>query len=254
MAAPRQRPAGKDVLFMMTCLCDAFYAGTAKAAVRVLEHAGCQVDIPEDQTCCGQPPFNGGDFETSRQVARHTASVFSGPRPVIVPSGSCAAMHVHGNPLQFESETNCEAVQSLAHRTWELFDFLVHGLAITSWPGVLHKRIAIHHSCHTRGTGTGEAMRTLLGSISGVELVEFGQDEQCCGFGGTFSVTFPHISSEMGTLKLDHILETEPDFLVSGDMSCLMHLNGLAARQKRPLQHRHAVEILAELIPEIPNS
>ncbi len=232
---------------MMTCLCDAFYADVAKAAVQVLEHAGCQVSVPPDQTCCGQPPFNGGDFEVSRKVARHTAAVFAGERPIIVPSGSCAAMHFHGNALQFEAQPDREGVDSLGKRTWEIFDFLVHGLGLMSWPGVLPpRRIAIHHSCHTRGTHTGGAIRTLLGSIEGVELIEFGQDEQCCGFGGTFSVSFPHISAGMGTLKLDHILDAKPDLLVSGDMSCLMHLNGLATKQGREIPHRHAVEILAE--------
>lgn len=235
---------------MMTCLCDAFYAGVAEATVRVLEAAGCQVHVPEDQTCCGQPAFNGGDFESSRRVAQHTAKVFGGELPVIVPSGSCAAMHLHGNGLQFESEPD-EAqagVRSLAGRTWEVCDFLLHGLGKTTWPGRLDKRIAIHDSCHTRGSGTGVAMRTLLGSIAGVELVEIGQAEQCCGFGGTFSVTFPHISTGMGTVKLDEVLAKEPDMLVSGDMSCLMHLNGLAENQGRAVPHRHAVELLAEVL------
>lgn len=242
------RPQTREVLFMMTCLCDAFYGDVAEASLHVLEHAGCDVSVPEDQTCCGQPPFNGGDFETSRQVARYTAGVFSGARPIIVPSGSCAAMHLHGNPLQFDKEPHTDPIDSLKQRTWEIFDFLVHGLGITQWPGKIERRIAIHHSCHTRGTQTGTAIRTLLGSIEGVELLEFGQAEQCCGFGGTFSVSFPNISAGMGQLKLDHILEAEPDLLVSGDMSCLMHLNGLAERQGRAIPHQHAVQVLAEAL------
>lgn len=235
---------------MMTCLCDAFYAGVAEATVRVLEAAGCQVHVPEDQTCCGQPPFNGGDFESSRRVAQHTAKVFGGELPIIVPSGSCAAMHLHGNGLQFEDQPkeSRAGVESLANRTWEVCDFLVHGLGKRSWPGRLERKLAIHDSCHTRGSGTGAAMRTLLGSIPGVELIEVGQAEQCCGFGGTFSVTFPHISAGMGTLKLDEIHEKKPDMLVSGDMSCMMHLNGLAEKQGRALPHRHAVQILAEAL------
>ena len=233
---------------MMTCLCDAFYADVTKATMQVLEQVGCRVTVPEAQTCCGQPPFNGGDFETSRKVARHTAKVFAGEQPIIVPSGSCAAMHLHGNFLQFESEKDWDPVKSLANRTWELFDFLVHGLGITTWPGKFEGKVAIHHSCHTRGTRSGDAMRTLLGSIQGVELVEFGQGEQCCGFGGTFSVSFPNISAGMGRLKLEHVEEAKPDVLVSGDMSCLMHLNGLAERQGRTLPHQHAVELLASTI------
>lgn len=245
------RAVNTDVLLMMTCLCDAFYAGVAEATVRVLEAAGCRVHFPEDQTCCGQPAFNGGDFESSRKVAKHTAQVFAGDLPIIVPSGSCAAMHLHGNALQFEKSPAAEtaSIRSLANRTWEVCDFLVHGLGKQTWPGRLQKRIALHDSCHTRGSGTGAAMRVLLGAIDGVELVEIGQAEQCCGFGGTFSVTFPHVSAGMGTLKLDEVLAKEPDLLVSGDMSCLMHLNGLAEKQERKLPHRHAVEILAEALP-----
>ena len=107
---------------MMTCLCDAFYAGVAEATVRVLEAAGCRVHVPEDQTCCGQPAFNGGDFESSRKIAQHTAKVFSGDLPIIVPSGSCAAMHLHGNGLQFENapDEGQMGVRSLAKRTWEV--------------------------------------------------------------------------------------------------------------------------------------
>ena len=244
MALSTDRPVGKDVFFMMTCLCDAFYADVARAAVEILEHVGCRVHVPEDQTCCGQPPFNGGDFKTSREIARHTAKVFAGDWPIIVPSGSCAAMQFHGNALQFEDQSDSGELTAMGNRTWELFDYLVHGLGLTDWQGTLEKRVAIHHACHTRGTQTGAAIETLLGSIEGIELLPFGQGEQCCGFGGTFSVTFPNISAGMGTLKLDHVLDQQPDLLVSADMSCLMHLSGLAEKQQRPIPHQHATQVL----------
>jgi L-lactate dehydrogenase complex protein LldE len=162
------KPGDKRVQLMATCLCDAFYAEAAKSTVDVLEHAGCIVEFPEGQTCCGQPAFNGGDWANSRKVVRHTLDVFRGELPVIVPSGSCAAMVFHGSPLQFEKETDLPAVKQMAARTWELFDFLVNGLGITSWPGRFDARLAIHHSCHTRGTGPGDAMEKLLSSIEGV--------------------------------------------------------------------------------------
>lgn len=242
------KPAGRRVLFMATCLCDAFFAETAKAAVEVLEHVGCEVIFPEDQTCCGQPAFNGGDFASSRRVARHTMRVFAGDLPVVVPSGSCAAMCGHGNALQFSGEPDLDSARDLGRRTWELCDFLVNGLGIERWPGHLEARIALHHSCHTRGSDTGAAMRRLLSGIEGVELVEFGQAEQCCGFGGTFSVTFPHISGEMGRVKLDHVLATKPDLIVSADGSCLMHLSGLAAREGRPVRVANIAEVLRDSI------
>src|SRR5690606_26271761 len=104
--------------------------------------------------------------------------------------------------------------------------FIVNALGITKWPGRFEARVAFHRSCHSRGTQSGEATTTLLSSIAGLELVPFGEGEQCCGFGGTFSVSFPNVSTGMGTLKLDHIRAASPDFVVSGDMSCLMHLGG----------------------------
>ena len=249
-AAPIERPVGNRVLLMGTCLCDAFYDDAAKATVEVLESLGVAVEFPENQTCCGQPAFNSGDWKASRKVARHTAEVFAGDLPVIVPSGSCAAMNFHGNPLQFEEEPDAK-VTSLAQRTWEVMDYIYNGLGIKSWKGAFKKstRIAFHRSCHSRGTDSGEAVLSLLGSIENAEIVEFGQGEQCCGFGGTFSVTFPHISGRMGTLKLDHILAAEPDILVSGDMSCLMHITGLARAQGRPVQHCHAVQVLRNTMP-----
>lgn len=247
MIEPNKRPSGKHVMLMATCLCDAFYSEAAKATVEVLEHLGVKIDFPENQTCCGQPAFNSGDWTASRKVARHTAEVFAGELPVIVPSGSCAAMNFHGNLLQFEEKPEAQ-VTSLAQRTWEVMDYIYHGLGVKSWPGAFDKptRIAFHRSCHSRGTDSGDAIIALLSSIKNVEVVPFGQDEQCCGFGGTFSVTFPHISGRMGSLKMDHILEVKPDILVSGDMSCLMHLTGLARVQGRPIQHCHAVQILRD--------
>jgi L-lactate dehydrogenase complex protein LldE len=245
MSVPTNRPTGKRVLLMGTCLCDAFYDDVARATVEVLEHLGVTVEFPEDQTCCGQPAFNSGDWSASRKVARHCAQVFAGELPVIVPSGSCAAMNFHGNPLQFESEPD-PSVNSLAGRTWEVMDFIANGLGVRKWQGSFAKpvRIAFHRSCHSRGTASGEATLKLLESIRNVEVTVFGQAEQCCGFGGTFSVTFPHISGRMGSLKLDHILESKPDILVSGDMSCLMHLTGLARIQGRGIEHLHAIQVL----------
>jgi len=233
---------------MATCLCDAFYDDAARATVEILEYLGCEVVFPADQTCCGQPAFNSGDWEASRSVVRHAVRVFAGDEPVVVPSGSCAAMFRHGALLAFEKEADLTTVRALAERTWELADFIVNGLGVVSWPGRYDARIAFHRSCHTRGTCSGEAALTLLGSLAGVELLPFGEDEQCCGFGGTFSVTFPRTSEGMGQLKLDHILATRPDTLASLDMGCMMHLHGLARRHERPLAPRHLAQILRDAL------
>ncbi len=247
--AHRQLPGtDKRVQLMATCICDAFYDDVARATVEVLEHLGCTVEFPEGQTCCGQPAFNGGDWPASRKVVRHTVSTFAGDAPVVVPSGSCAAMMFHGTLLEFEKEPDLPAVKQLAHRTWELADFVVNGLGVKSWPGRFDATIAFHRSCHSRGTGTAAAATALLSSIAGVKLVPVGEGEQCCGFGGTFSVSFPHISSGMGTLKLDHIRAAQPDLLVSADMSCLMHLGGLAEKESKPIKMQHIAQILRDAL------
>ena len=242
------RPKDKRVQLMATCLCDAFYDDVARATVEVLEHAGCEVVFPEGQTCCGQPAFNCGQWPAAREVMRHTARVFAGEDPIVVPSGSCAAMMFHGSTLEFENERDRDEIWQVGGRTWELGDYLVNALGITSWPGEFKARIAFHRACHTRGTASGPAVLRLLQSIRGADIVPFGEGEQCCGFGGTFSVSFPNVSSAMGRLKLDNIRAASPDFIVSGDMSCLMHLGGLAEREGRPVKTLHFAQVLRDAL------
>ena len=238
-------PAKKQVQLMATCLCDAFYDGVAKSTVEILEHLGCEIEFPEDQTCCGQPAFNAGDWTASRLVVRHACKVFSGDKPIVVPSGSCAAMMFHGAPLEFEKEADLSTIEATGQRTWELADFIVNGLGVSTWQGKFPHRIAFHTSCHSRGTKSGEAALALLRSLTGCEVLPFGEQEQCCGFGGAFSVTFPNISAEMGRLKIDHVIKEQPEILVSADMGCLMHLGGLVNREDRPLKIMHLAEVLA---------
>jgi len=233
---------------MATCLCDAYYDDVAQATVEILEHLGVTVEFPSGQTCCGQPAFNGGDWPASRRVVRHTVQVFEGELPVIVPSGSCAAMMYHGAPMEFEKEPDAAAVTALGDRTWELCDFIVNGLGITTWPGKLDARIALHRSCHLRGSQSGDCAERLLASIPGITILPFGEGEQCCGFGGTFCVTFPNISKGMGDLKLEHIRAVSPDLVASLDMSCLMHFGGLAAKEGNPIVARHVVQLLRDAL------
>ncbi|EIP98231.1 Fe-S oxidoreductase [Opitutaceae bacterium TAV1] len=249
------RPNGKRLQLMATCLCDAIYDDVAIATVEVLEHLGCDISFPEAQTCCGQPAFNGGDWPASRKVVRHTVKTFAddagGPDaaadvPVVVPSGSCAAMMFHGALLEFENEPDLPDVAALGRRTWELTDYIVNGLGVKTWPGKFEGKVAFHRSCHSRGTPTPAAVHTLLDTIEGLTVLPFGEAEQCCGFGGTFSVTFPHISKAMGELKLDHILSEKPDYIVSIDMSCLMSLSGLAAKGGRPVKIMHISQLLRD--------
>jgi L-lactate dehydrogenase complex protein LldE len=244
----RKAVKGGRVQLMATCLCDAFYDDVAVATVQVLEHLGVEVIFPEGQTCCGQPAFNGGDWEASRQVVRHTVGVFAGEEPVVVPSGSCAAMLAHGALLEFEKEPDLPQVTSLGRRVWELADFIVNGLGVKAWPGKFEGVIAFHRACHTRGTDSAVAALTLLQSLTGARVVEIGEAEQCCGFGGTFAVGFPNISASMGTLKLEHVRAAQPDVLVSSDMSCLMHLTGLATKAGTPVKARHFAQVLRDAL------
>ncbi len=233
---------------MATCLCDAFFADVARATVQVLEYFGCEVNFPEDQTCCGQPAFNGGDWTNSRKVVRHTIKVFQGNDPVVVPSGSCAAMIFHGAALAFEKEADIDAVRELGGRTWEVADYLVNGLGVESIPGQLRTRIAFHQSCHSRGTQSGPAARRLLQLIDGIEVLPFDEPEQCCGFGGAFSVSFPVISGKMGQLKIEKVLEVEPEYLVSADMGCLLHLQGILVRGGHSIPCRHMIQLVRDAL------
>ncbi|OHE81595.1 MAG: hypothetical protein A3G75_05445 [Verrucomicrobia bacterium RIFCSPLOWO2_12_FULL_64_8] len=250
MDLSHRQPPGADrrVQLLATCLCDAFYDDVAIATVEVLEHLGCTVEFPEGQTCCGQPAFNAGDWAASRRVVRHTARVFAGDVPIIVPSGSCAAMLFHGAPLEFEDEPDRADVAALGRRAWELADFIVHGLGVKSWPGRWAGTIAFHRSCHSRGSGSAAAAELLLASIDGAKVVPIGEAEQCCGFGGTFAVGFPNVSSGMGALKLEHVRAAQPDLLVSADMSCLMHLGGLAEKEGKPIKTRHLAQVLRDAL------
>ena len=239
---------GRPVRFMVTCLCDAFFDEAARAAVEVLEHLGVEVDFPPDQTCCGQPAFNAGDWEAARKVVRSMLAAFEGEGAIVVPSGSCVSMVLHGAPMAFEGRPEAEQVHELARRTWELADFIVHGLGVTAWPGHHDGPVALHHSCHCRGTRSVEAARTLLASIEGLELVDYAEREQCCGFGGAFSVSFPETSKRVGHLKMQHLLENAPRYVASLDTGCLLHLGGLMDREGVSVERRHVAQILRDAL------
>jgi L-lactate dehydrogenase complex protein LldE len=243
-------PPRRQVQLMATCLCDAFYDDVAAATVEVLEHIGCEVVVPADQTCCGQPAFNTGDWAAARPVARHTLRVFEGEARVVIPSGSCAKMVSHGAMLLFEREDERASAERLAKRAWELSDFIVNEVGIEEWPGHLEARLTFHRSCHSRGTRHADAALTLLRSIRGASVVEFGEAEQCCGFGGTFAVAFPNISRQMGSLKREHMFAAAPDAIVSSDMGCVMHLEGLAGKDEGPRARMlHIAQVLRDALP-----
>lgn len=233
---------------MATCLCDTFFDDVAQATVEVLEYLGVKIRFPEEQTCCGQPAFNAGDWPASRKVVRHMVDTFSGDKPVVVPSGSCAAMVFHGALLEFEQEPDLPEVEAMAGRTWELADYIVNGLGVDKIPGRFPHRVAFHRSCHSRGTDTAESALKLLSSIDGLEVAPIGEAEQCCGFGGAFSVSFPNVSKKMGDLKVKHVTEVKPEYLVSVDMGCLLHLGGIMDKEKVGIPRLHISQILRDAL------
>lgn len=164
----------------------------------------------------------------------------------MVPSGSCAAMVFHGALLAFENEKDLPEVKALGDRTWELVDFIVNGLGIKEWPGKLVASISFHRSCHLRGSNSADAITTLMGSIEGLELLEIDEKEQCCGFGGTFAVSFPNVSREMGTLKIEKLTAPGPDIVASADMGCMMHFGGMMEKQGMTVSRMHVAQILRD--------
>jgi L-lactate dehydrogenase complex protein LldE len=239
------RPCGKRLQLMATCLCDSFYPDAAKAAVEVLEHFGCAVDFPEGQTCCGQPAFNAGDWDATRKVMRHSRKVFGGADPVVLPSGSCAMMLRHGSDLAFEEQDDSAEQSVWANRAWELCDYLVNGLGVTAIGGRYPAKVSLHRSCHTRGTQSYESAVQLLSSIDGLELTEVGEIEQCCGFGGTFSVSFPNISKAMGELKIEHLTAAKPDVIAALDMACMLHFGGMMDKAGTDIPRLHVAQIFS---------
>jgi L-lactate dehydrogenase complex protein LldE len=251
--APRLLPErGATVHLMLTCLGDAFYPAAGEAAVACLEHLGYRVAFDERQTCCGQPAFNSGDHASALPVARHTLEVFEGAEHLIVPSGSCAAMVRWGYPQLFAGGGDLERARGMAARTWELSEFLSRASG-GKWPGALRRRVAFHRSCHMRELSAGADPEGLLRSVDGVEVTTLRTPEQCCGFGGTFTVGFPWISGEMAGEKWDDLMGAEPEEILTSDMGCLMHLEGYRRKQgeeekapRRAIPFRHFAELLHE--------
>lgn len=228
---------------MLTCLCDAFYGNVGIATVKVLEHLGCTVHFDDRQSCCGQPPYNAGDWKHAREVANHCKEIlFSDDKSVVTPSASCAAMIREGYHLLFPGESQ--------HHAFELSEFIVERLGAAPWPAVrpYEKKIAFHRACHGRAIGLTDEAERLVASIPGVTLVPIAKAEQCCGFGGAFCVNEPHLSAQIGQAKIETLLANEPDEIVSGDMGCLMHLGGMIRKDGNKIPIRHYSEILAEVI------
>jgi L-lactate dehydrogenase complex protein LldE len=234
------------VALFVTCLVDLMRPSVGFAAVRLLEAAGCAVDVPTAQTCCGQPAYNNGDCASARMLAKQTIAACEGFDYVVAPSGSCAAMLKLHYPRLFAGDAAMERrARAFAERVYELTSFLVDVRKLKAVPGRYSGRVACHDGCSgLRELGIARQPRALLAAVEGLELVELADAQSCCGFGGLFSVKFPDISNAIAARKTAAIAAATPSLLVSGELGCLMHLAGKLKRDASAIPCRHIAEVL----------
>jgi len=235
------------VSLFVTCMVDQLFPKVGMAMADVLESLGYQVDFPEEQTCCGQPAFNSGYRAEARIVARHFLDTFESSEAIVVPSGSCTAMVTHHFAELFTKEPETLArVHALEQRVWEFATFLTQVAGVEDVGASFDGVVTFHDGCHAlRELGVKDAPRRLLAHVRGLELREMSPAEECCGFGGTFSVKFAELSGAMAQTKIQAILRTGADTVVSLDPSCLMQIQGALSRAGSPVRTMHLAEVLA---------
>ncbi|MFZ5782011.1 MAG: (Fe-S)-binding protein [Pseudomonadota bacterium] len=244
---PADRP--RRIGLFVTCLVDLFRPSVGFAAAKLLEDAGCTVEVPALQVCCGQPAYNSGDRATTRAIAAQVIDAFEGFDAVVAPSGSCGGMLAHHYPGLFDDDPALRArAEKLAARSYELTAFLVDVLGVDRVAAHYTGTATYHDSCSgLRELGVKEQPRRLLGSVKGLHLREMTAPEVCCGFGGTFCVKYPEISNAMVGDKADDVAGTGADTLLAGDLGCLMNMAGKLQREGRQVQVRHVAEVLADM-------
>jgi L-lactate dehydrogenase complex protein LldE len=249
MSDPKPR-----VALFVTCLVDLYRPTVGFAAIRLLEEAGCQVEVPRAQTCCGQPAYNSGDRATARDLARGIIEAFGGYDYVVVPSGSCGGMLKHHLPHLFDDDPNLRGrADALAAKTFELVSFLTDVRGFTQ-PAARHPggSVTYHDGCSgLRELGIKDQPRRLLAAV-GVSVTEMVDPEVCCGFGGTFCVKYPDISVRMASDKTADIAATGAATVLAGDLGCLLNIAGRLKREGHATQARHVAEVLAGMTGQVP--
>jgi L-lactate dehydrogenase complex protein LldE len=235
------------VALFVTCLVDLFRPTVGFAAVKLLEQAGCTVEVPPLQTCCGQPAYNSGDRRNAVAIARQVIETFAGYDYVVVPSGSCGGTLKKHYPGLFEDGSpEREAAEALSAKTHELVSFLTEVMGVKAVAARFAHRVTYHDSCSgLRELGIERQPRALLASVEGLELAEMPDAQICCGFGGTFCVKYPDISNDMLDKKAANIATSGATVLLAGDLGCLMNMAGKLKRLNSPVQSRHIAEVLA---------
>ena len=253
MSLPKRKsPKGKPVSLFVTCMVDMLHPETGISVVKVLEYLGIEVNFPEKQTCCGQPAYNGGYHDEAKEVAKEFLKAFRNAEVIVAPSGSCATMvRVDYLKLFADDPEYLAEAERISSITWEFSEFLVDGLGIENLDGILPKAqsFAFHDSCHgLRMMGIKEAPRKLVGNIENAEILPLESAEECCGFGGLFSIKLPNVSAAITDKKLASIKKNEADWILLGDVSCMTNMNTALEKQGEPKRVRHFADILAESI------
>lgn len=234
------------VQLFIPCFVDQLFPQTAFNMVKVLEKVGVEVKYNEEQTCCGQPAFNAGFRDESRDVCSKFLKDFSGSEYVVAPSASCVGFVRNYYGTLFDNSSVHNEVRDLGKRIFEFSSFLVNVLGITDLGATLHGKATYHDSCAgLRECRIKEEPRKLLSRVNGLELLEMNDVETCCGFGGSFAVKFESISTAMADQKVNNALQTGADYIISTDLSCLMHLDGYIRHKGLPLRTMHIADVLA---------
>jgi L-lactate dehydrogenase complex protein LldE len=231
----------------VTCLVDLFRPSVGFAAVKLIEDAGCNVEVPPAQTCCGQPAFNSGDRNDTRDIAQNVIKTFERFDYVVVPSGSCGGMiKLHYGELFEAGSPWRERAEALSAKTFELVSFLTDVLGVTTTGAAFDGAVTYHDSCSgLRELGISEQPRRLLAGVDGLTVREMADSQVCCGFGGMFCVKYPDISNSIVEEKTSKIAASGAGTLLAGDMGCLMNMAGKLQREGSPIEVRHVAEVLA---------
>jgi L-lactate dehydrogenase complex protein LldE len=242
------------VALFVTCLVDFFRPTIGFAAGKLLEQAGCTVEVPRAQTCCGQPAYNSGDRADAKAIALQVLAAFEGYDHVVAPSGSCAGMiRVHYPELFADDRAVLPRVRDLAARSWELVSFLVDVCGMSAVTARWDRTVTYHDACSgLRELAVKDQPRRLLATVDGLTIEELPDAETCCGFGGTFCIKYPDISDKMVADKEAEIVKTGAQAVLAGDLGCLLNIAGKLQRYGRPIEVRHVAEVLAGMTEEVP--
>lgn len=235
------------VQLFIPCYIDQLYPETGFNTIKLLEKAGCEVIYNPKQTCCGQPAYNSGYWDESRTLANKFLNDFNADIPIVTPSGSCSGFVIHHYPKLFkEDSTQLTAAKAVGEQMFELSDFLVNVLKVDDFGASFPHKVTFHDSCSAlREYGIKNEPRQLLSKVKGLQLLEMEEAETCCGFGGTFSVKHPEISTAMADKKTINAIATGAEYIISTEASCLMNINSYCTKNKLAIKGIHLADILA---------